>query len=539
MSEKSSSSSPASSDIEVDEPVDVQACVAEANSLKEQGNAAFKAADYSKAVEEYQKAVDRLSKLPSDVTEHDGMKSVLYSNISASYLGMADHEKAITAAEDALRWDPANKKAQYRRALARFNFGYLDEAKSECQAMIAEDASNSNARMLLVKISERQKQLREQQKKAFGGLFNKTGGLYVDRTEEMQQRKQRRFEDFNRERRDKGEDELDFEAWERKEEEEEQKREAERIEKVKAEEEKKRNEAKGDDKKRNGVEASEEPKSPTAASAATKKPKQEESDMDEEDQKIIQETKKMGYCYFGKNKPEGNLTSSRVPQKIETDASSDTMSRSLSSWNSKGTTYEEKDMSSWCRKALRDSLERASYENDPSQRDPSFNVMEMLSNVGSNLCDSHTSQINIDKMNDAENMEKLEKLAMMIHRSSIKVISVDDLECEAQIALIRATRRYMFDFSCSLKFEASIDTAFGAGYSSDDESKASVYRGTLTMTEISSAMETGKTYSDYMRVSFEDDPKPEHTELMRCMMDKFKTSVCERIDAFLKKYQKQ
>ncbi|CDR97006.1 tetratricopeptide repeat domain containing protein, putative [Babesia bigemina] len=527
-SSSSSSSSPASSDIEVDEPVDVQACVAEATSLKEQGNAAFKAADYDTAAEAYQKAVDRLRKLPSDVTEHDGMKSVLYSNLSASYLGMANHEKAISAAEDALRWDPGNKKAQYRRALARFNFGYLDEAKSECQAMIAEDSGNSNARMLLAKIVERQKHLREQQKKAFGGLFNKTGGLYVDRTEEMQQRKQRRFEDFNRERREKGEDELDFEAWERKEEEEEQKREAERIEKVKAEEEKKRNEANGDDKKRNGAQAPEEPKSPTAASAAAKKPKQEESDMDEEDQKIIQETKKMGYCYFGKNKPEGNLTSSRVPQKIETDASStDTVSRSLSSWNSKGTTYEEKDMSSWCRKAISDSLKAARYENDPSLRDPSVNVMEMLSNI------------NIDKLEDSANLEKLEKLAMMIHKSSIRVTSVADLECDAQIALIRATRRYMFDFSCALKFEASIDTAFGSGYSSDDESKASVYRGTLLLTEISSAMEKGKTYSDYMRVSFEDEPKPEHAELMRCMMDKFKTSVCERIDAFLDAYQQQ
>lgn len=92
--------------------------------------------------------------------------------------------------------------------------------------------------------------------------------------------------------------------------------------------------------------------------------------------------------------------------------------------------------------------------------------------------------INIDKIDDKDNLDKLQKLAMTVYKSSIKVVSVDDMECDAQIALIRATRRYMFDFSCSLKLQISIDTDIGSLLKSDkdsDDSSASVYEGLLTV----------------------------------------------------------
>ncbi|GFE53166.1 tetratricopeptide repeat-containing protein protein [Babesia ovis] len=510
------------SDTDVEDTVNVEECVADANKLKEQGNAAFKSSNYDLAIEEYKKAIERLNKIPARNKDHNGMKSVLHCNLSASYLGIQDHMKAITSADDALRWDPGNKKALYRRALARFNGGYLDEAKKECQDMLSEDANNSNARMLLAKVNEKLKQVRAEQKKAFGSLFNKSGGLYQDRAKETQQRKKKSYDEYVRKQEEKGEVALDMEAWERLEEEEEKKREEERVEKVKAEEEKKRNGGNDDDS----------PKNIGSSNSSNKKPKQEESDMDEEDQKIIQETKKMGYCYFGKNKPGGNLTSERTPQAVSTTPtpSRENPSRSISSWNSMGTTYEEKDMSSWCSDMLKETLARAAYENDPSDLDPSVNVMEMLSNI------------NIDNINDSEGMDKLQNLAMMIHRSSIKVTSVDDMECDAQIALIRGTLRYMFDFSCVLKFKASINTEFDAANTDQDESddsQATVYEGMLELSELSSAMEKGKTYKDYMKAKFKDTLKPEHKDLLNCMVDKFKATVCERIDEFYAKYQEQ
>ncbi|GIX60769.1 chaperone binding protein, putative [Babesia caballi] len=529
--------------VEEEVPVNVEECVAEANALKEQGNAAFKAADYPKAIEEYRKAVEWLDKLPAEVVEHDGMKSVLHSNISASYLGLADHDNAISAAEDALRWDAGNKKAQYRRALARFNSGYLDQAKSECQAMLEEDAGNSNAKMLLVKISERRKMILEQQKKTFGALFNKAEGLYKDRAEEMENKKQRRYDEYIKAQREKGEEELDFEAWERKEEEEEQKREAERIEKVKAEEAKKSGENKSDaDKKRGEENSSEQPKSPTSDVASNKKPKQEESDVDEEDQKIIQETKKMGYCYFGKNKPEGNLTTTREPQKINTSSGGTYVnSKSISSWNSQGTTFEEKDMSQWCKEKLNEMLAEISYVHDPMEKNPDANIMELLSNIS------------FDQPEDKENMQKLQKAAELMHRSTIKVTSVENLECDAEIALIRASRRYVFDFSCALNFELSISTPLdggsleglgfppNSGSGSDESSQASptVYEGVLRLNEISSAMEKGKTYADCMAVRYKEALKPLHDEMLRGFMDDFKRVVSRKIEEFQGHFQKQ
>ncbi|ORM42180.1 Peptidyl-prolyl cis-trans isomerase PASTICCINO1 [Babesia sp. Xinjiang] len=491
MSDKSSEIS----DTEVEESVNVDECVAEANKLKDQGNNAFKTSDFQLAASEY--------------------KSVLHCNLSASYLGLHEYSHAISAAEDALRFDSGNQKAKYRRTLARFNAGYLDEAKEECEAMLSEDSSNSNAKLLLVKIKSKLKQVHAEQKKAFGSLFDKTGGLYEDRAEEMKRQRQKKYDDYVRERLDKCEEVLDMAAWERYEEEQEKKREAERIEKVKSEEE----------KKRNGVDNREVPKSAVSSSSSNKKPKQDESDMDEEDQKIIQETKKMGmllflqnmlilgYCYFGKNKPGGNLTTSRTPQNIEPTPTSvcyyltyvyiSLRSRLRISHDQfplgilKVLPMRRKvscgiinlaclfflaDMSSWCSDTLRETLSLASYENDPSQNDSSFNVMEMLSSVSVPCTLSDSAQINIDRINEDGNLDKIQKLAMMIHRSSIKVTSVDDMECDAQIALIRATRRYMFDFSCTLKFTASIDTAFGSSIAKDassDGSQASVYKGKL------------------------------------------------------------
>nr|BAN65620.1 tetratricopeptide repeat domain containing protein [Babesia bovis] len=498
------------SDSDVEETVKVEECVSEANRLKEQGNAAFKSSNYQLAIDEYKRGIEWLDKLPSKNKDHNGLKSVLHCNLSACYLGIQEYRNAINSADESIRLDSGDKKALYRRALARFHGGYLDEAKEDCQSMLADDADNSNARMLLAKVNEKLKAARAQQKKAFGSLFNKSGGLYTDRARETQNRKQHNYDEYVRKQQESGGEVLAMADGERLEEEESKKREAERIEKVKAEEEKKRNGGKDDDDTTD---------TPGDSSSSKKKPKQQdESDMDEEDQKIIQETKKMGYCYFGKNKPGGNLTTERTPQVVSPVAV-DTATRSLSSWNACGTTYEEKDMSSWCRDVLRENLLMASYKNDPSDGDPSVNVMEMLSNI------------NID---DSGSMERLQDLATMVHRSSITVKSVDDMECDAQIALIRGTLRYMFDFSCTLVFTASIDTSVG---SESSESNATVYEGALHLVELSSAMEKGKTYSDYMKVVFKDSLKPEHKDLMGCMVDKFKVSVCECIDAFYARYQ--
>nr|BAN66207.1 tetratricopeptide repeat domain containing protein [Babesia bovis] len=362
------------------------------------------------AIDEYKRGIEWLDKLPSKNKDHNGLKSVLHCNLSACYLGIQEYRNAINSADESIRLDSGNKKALYRRALARFHGGYLDEAKEDCQSMLADDADNSNARMLLAKVNEKLKAARAQQKKACGSLFNKSGGLYTDRDSETQNRKQHNYDEYVRKQQESGGEVLAMADWERLEEEESKKREDERI---------------------------------------------------------------------------------------------------------------EKDMSSWCRDVLRENLLMASYKNDPSDGDPSVNVREMLSNI------------NID---DSGSMERLQDLATMVHSSSITVKSVDDMECDAQIALIRGTLRYMFDFSCTLVFTASIDTYVG---SESSESNATVYEGALHLVELSSAMEKGKTYSEYMKVVFKDSLKREHKDLMGCMVDKFKVSVCECIDAFYARYQQQ
>lgn len=52
-------------------------------------------------------------------------------------------------------------------------------------------------------------------------------------------------------------------------------------------------------------------------------------------------------------------------------------------------------------------------------------------------------------------------------------------------------------------------------------------------------MEKGKSYSDCMKASYKDTIKAEHVELVRCMIDQFKSIVSDRINEFMKKYQMQ
>ncbi|AFZ79301.1 hypothetical protein BEWA_021490 [Theileria equi strain WA] len=498
-------------DTNVDEFATAEECVAKATSYKASGNESFKAADFSKASEHYENGITWLKKIQEHNDSQKELLSVLCSNLSASYIETSDYIKARDMATDAIKWNENNKKAYYRRARAYFNTGSLDEALNDCNHLLKEDPNDGNVRSLLARVNEKLRIAKKEQKKAFGGLFDKVGGLYDDRQLEMQNKKQKKYADYTREKREKGETEMDFEAWEKHEQEEEAKREVERTKKVKEEDEK---------TTKKSVDVDETP------------------EFDEEDEKIISETKKMGYCYFGKQRSDIEKNSSQTaatstvnvaPQKVDVNSKDqDYLKRSISSWNSQGTTYEEKDMTSWCKKKFEEYIMGASYTNEPNV-EGSKNIVEMF------------NDINLDNLDSESDMNKLQKLAGMMYKSSIKPTSVEGVDGDAQIAFIRGTRRYLFDLSCTLNVEITIDTSVGSGPAADsaESSHISNYNGVLTLREISSEKEVGKTWKDYITVKYKSTIKPEHSELLKDMMEKYKSIVCDKIDEFLSEYQMQ
>ncbi|UKK02087.2 HSP70/90 co-chaperone [Theileria orientalis] len=494
----------------LDGSVTVEECISKANTYKASGNELYKQAKFKDSSECYENGISWIKKIQKLEPSHKQLLSILYSNLCAACIENCDYTKAIVNADNAIINNEDNVKAYYRRAQALFNTGSFEEALKDCDHLLKLDKNDANVNNLARKINQKMKAAEKEQKKTFGGLFSKVGGLYDDRQIEMQNKKQKKYEDYLKEQREKGEEEMDFESWEKFEQDEEAKKEVERTNKVKEED-----------------------------ASKSKNQEDETPEFDEEDQKIINETKKMGYCYFGKKKDDTteeatptnrtNNTVLPVRQKVSPESNvQEASKRAISSWNAQGTTYEEKDMTQWCKRKLEEVLMKASYANEPNTNDSNKNILEMF------------NDINLDNL-DNGGLSKLQKLAGMVHKSSIEPISVEALEGDGQIAFIRGTRRYLFDFSCNINLEIKIDTSIGSTKTEEkaEEEQLSTYKGELELKEISSEMESGKSWKDYMKVNYKSKMKSEHEELVKDMMEIFKQSVSEKIEEFISEYKNQ
>ena len=116
--------------------------VARCTELKALGNEKFKAGACGAAVTAYQEAV---GKLTSDVAkkvlaEHFKLNpsapdtatpllASLHGNMAAAHVKAQQWEPALAAASEALKLDPNNVKARFRRGIAESNLGLYDEAK--------------------------------------------------------------------------------------------------------------------------------------------------------------------------------------------------------------------------------------------------------------------------------------------------------------------------------------------------------------------------------------------------------------------------
>eukprot|EP00916_Digyalum_oweni_P007840 GHVL01013177.1.p1 GENE.GHVL01013177.1~~GHVL01013177.1.p1 ORF type:complete len:447 (+),score=89.00 GHVL01013177.1:26-1366(+) len=301
-------------------------------------------------------------------------------NLSMTHIKLEEWPEAIDIATKALDIESKNLKALYRRGVARSNYGYLSDAKEDFLKLLQIDPTNGGAQRELILLKQKIQKHQEVEKNSYKGLFGKAT-LYEDRALEEEERKAREaaeqkklrteWESHNKKRQKDGKDIETFDDW---------KKEKDRIQAEQRKKSPKRNDSPSKDLKS---------KAPSKVSLDT-------IDLDEEDHKIIEETKKMGYCYFSKPK-SGDDSNLNLPVKIENSVESS--EKTWSAWNTAGTTWEEKDMTSWCMDALKKRL---------------------------NSC-------------------KVEALEVKIF-----VKSVNGLDGEAHIAVVRNTPRYIFDFHCNL-----------------------------------------------------------------------------------------
>ena len=131
---------------------EIQAIVEECEKLKARGNEAFGAGEYGQAILHYSLCLDKAAELPDDnesnnysnvTTSNDSTttmnqndqstsslfpRDVIYSNRSAAFLKLGQHEKAESDATMALQINPMNIKANFRKGLALHASGKYAEA---------------------------------------------------------------------------------------------------------------------------------------------------------------------------------------------------------------------------------------------------------------------------------------------------------------------------------------------------------------------------------------------------------------------------
>lgn len=126
----------------------------EADDLRKQGNIHFVKKENKEAVEVYTKALEILNQKDLyDGNEPKEILGVIYSNRSASYLLLNENEKALSDAENAIKYKPTWDKGYYRKTKALLALNRKKDAiKDLCEALKIELTKEEEKRILKILI---------------------------------------------------------------------------------------------------------------------------------------------------------------------------------------------------------------------------------------------------------------------------------------------------------------------------------------------------------------------------------------------------
>jgi FK506-binding protein 4/5 len=157
--------------------MDFPAKLAHATSLKELGNAAFKAGQLQRAVAAYTKAMQVFPYLGALDDEQKAQVSAVQlaciSNIVIVKARQGDLDEVIKQAGVGLEQNPKHVKILFQRGLAYSKRGMLPEAEADLKLAAETDPKNADVARELRNVRAKVKAIHEKEKKAFGGFFGK------------------------------------------------------------------------------------------------------------------------------------------------------------------------------------------------------------------------------------------------------------------------------------------------------------------------------------------------------------------------------
>jgi len=166
--------------------------IRQALEFKEQGNAAFKAGDYKKAVSNYHKmgmyvkTLDTAGQDPSgmgigkgkEISDEDKakvreLKLSHHLNLAMCLMKLENWDKAITNCSKALEVDEHSVKALFRRGKCRSLKGDLDGAKLDLLKANSLEPKDAAVKQELALLTQRFAAHEKKAKKQFAGMFDK------------------------------------------------------------------------------------------------------------------------------------------------------------------------------------------------------------------------------------------------------------------------------------------------------------------------------------------------------------------------------
>ena len=147
------------------------------HKLRELGNQFFKDGKWVQALRKYNKAWKYFQHEPKLSEElqprvHQ-MQLPCHLNLAAVHLKLQQYLKALEETDMALKIDPVNQKALYRRATAYFHRQEYDQALETLGKLLKINEESVEARNLWAQVKRKKKQIAEKERQVFGGFFGK------------------------------------------------------------------------------------------------------------------------------------------------------------------------------------------------------------------------------------------------------------------------------------------------------------------------------------------------------------------------------
>ena len=430
---------------------------------KTAGNELFKSGMPNYAIEAYEKGLDVMSDCAEKTgvggdgsnvsavqvsdefackTEFDEMEVSLLLNRAVCYLKLEKYDEVLEDTTSALKIQPSNVKALYRRGLAKVRLKKFDAATEDFNEALKIEPKNRETQRELARLKERVAAKRSADKKKLGGALKKGAGLYGDVEEQRLRKKKLEAEEREKKKKRHAADN--------------EKRVGEGLETrtfeewKKAEEEQQKSEKKKLEAEERRIERERESKRRSANYVETID--------DDDDLALLKDCK--GYkvladgrktSYFTRE-PDEILKEASGPQKIiETNLhqKKTDKSGSGSAWNAAGTTFEERPQTTWVDERLR----------------------------------KHLANVEID---DA------------------KITNVKKLNGEASILISRGKPRYVFDYSATLEWQATLQNE--------------TYKGSISLPELNSTVNDQK-YEQGIKHNKHNVQSPELDALVSKLQD--------------------